>query len=148
MRSITGYFSILAYHWTLAAGENREDKKAVAKAKDYFEKSGELVLRNGAFPESDKELEQELKLLKILGTATFTTSGYGSEETRDVYDRAWKLCQKIEDTPEIFPVLWGVWLCYHFSSETDTEIELGEQLMALAQKSGDKEFLLQAHHAL
>ena len=162
---LTGYFPILAHHWTLAAGENREDKKAVAKAKDYLEKSGELALRNGAFPEaiaflqqaldwyeslpeSDKELEQELKLLKILGTATFTTSGYGSEETRNVYDRAWKLCQEIGDTPEVFPVLWGVWLCYHFSSETDTEIELGEQLMALAQKSGDKEFLLQAHHAL
>ena len=164
-QELSAHYAILAHHWSLAAGEHREDKTAVAKTRFYMQGAGEQAMANGAFPdavvffrqaldwyeslpEDQRRVEDELELLKSLGTATFTTSGYGAEETQKIYDRAWVLCQQIGDTPEVFPALWGLWLTYHFSAETDKAVELGEKMMALARKEGDDELVLQAHHAL
>jgi len=158
-------YPLLAHHWSLATGEHREDKAAVAKARFYWQGAGEQAMAAGAFPdavvffrqaldyyeslpETEQRVEEELELIKSLGTATFTTSGYGAEETLSIYDRAWALCQQIGDTPEVFPALWGLWLTYHFSAETDKAVELGEKMMALARKEDDDELILQAHHAL
>ncbi|MDA2919691.1 AAA family ATPase [Desulfobacterota bacterium AH_259_B03_O07] len=162
---LTKYYPILAHHWDLAAGENRDYGEAVVKTIKYLELSGEMALRNGAFkeareflqkaldlyeslPSSEKTLEHELKLLKNLGITTFTTSGFGAEITKQVYERAWKLCEQIGETPGVFPILWGLWLCSHFSSDPDKEFELGAKLIDIAQKEDDNELLLQAHHAI
>jgi predicted ATPase len=164
-QELTAHYPLLAHHWSLAAGEHREDKAAVAKARFYLQGAGEQAMAAGAFPDavvffrqaldwyeslpqSERRAAEELELLKSLGTATFTTSGYGAEETLSIYDRAWALCQQIGDTPEVFPALWGLWLTYHFSAETDKALELGEKMMGLARKEDDDEMVLQAHHAL
>lgn len=162
---LMAYYPILAYHWALAAGESRDHEEAAMKAINYLQLSGETALRSGAFkeayeflnkaldwydslPASEKDLDQELKLLKNLGVASFATTGYGSKQTKEIYDRAWTICEQIGDSAEVFPVLWGVWLGYHFSQDTDVEIRLGEKLYKIAKKEDDKELLLQAHHAL
>jgi len=165
INDLSAYYPILAHHWSMAAGEQRDHKVALLKTIEYLELSGETALRSGAFkesyqflknaidlydslPDEEKNIEQELKLLKNLGTASFATTGYGSEQTKEIYDRALILCDEIGDKPEVFPVLWGTWLSYHFSSNTDKQIEFGERLLQIAQKEGDEELLLQAHHAL
>ncbi len=165
INDLSTYYPILAHHWSMAAGENKDHKEAQMKTIEYLELSGETALRGGAFkesyqflknaidwydslPDSEKNLAKELKLLKNLGTASFATTGYGSEQTKEIYDRALILCEQIGDKPEVFPLLWGTWLCYHFSSDTDKQIELGKRLLQIAQDEGDNELLLQAHHAL
>jgi class 3 adenylate cyclase/predicted ATPase len=162
---LMAYYPILAYHWALAAGENMDHREAAIKTINYLQLAGETALRSGAFkeayeflnkaldwydslPNSEKKLEQELKLLKNLGIASFATTGYGSKQTKEIYDRAWTLSEQIGDSPDVFPVLWGVWLGYHFSQDTEVEIQLGEKLYKIAKKEDDKELLLQAHHAL
>jgi class 3 adenylate cyclase/predicted ATPase len=162
---LMAYYPILAYHWSVAAGENGDYREAVIKSIKYLELAGETALRSGAFkeayeflnkaldwydllPDSEKNTDQELRLLKNLGTASFATTGYGSEQTKEIYDRASILCEQIGDSPEVYPLLWGLWLSYHFSSDTDLEIQLGEKLYKIAKKEDDKELLLQAHHAL
>jgi len=162
---LTTYYPILAQHWSIAAGENRDHKEARMKTIEYLELAGEAALRSGAFkesyqflkdaidwydslPDSEKSLEQELRLLKNLGTASFATTGYGSKETKEIYNRALILCEQIGDKPDVFPILWGTWLSYYFSSDTDKQIELGKRLLQIAQNEGDNELLLQAHHAL
>jgi len=54
----------------------------------------------------------------------------------------------MEETPQLFPVLFGLWRFYDVRAELPTARELGEQLMHLAQRVGDPAFLLQAHFAL
>jgi len=159
------YYPILAHHWDLAAGDNKDYGEAVMKTVKYLELSGEIALRNGAFkeaceflqraqdlyesfPKSEKTLEQELRILKNLGIAVFATSGYGAEITKEIYEKAWKLCEQIGETPGTFPILWGLWLCYHFSSDPEKEFELGTKLIDIAKKENDDELLLQAHHAI
>jgi predicted ATPase len=52
------------------------------------------------------------------------------------------------ETPQLFPVLWGLWAFYVVRAEFKTARELGEQLLHLAQSVQDSALLLQAHHAM
>jgi predicted ATPase len=51
------------------------------------------------------------------------------------------------ETPQLFPVLFGLWLFYTARAEHKTARELGEQLLSLAQSVKDPALRLQAHHA-
>jgi hypothetical protein len=147
------YADVLSAHNPLLAGSGGAsgEREAVARVRSYYQRAGEQAMGNGAFsdavvflrqaldwyaslPDSERQPEAELELLKSWGTAKFTTSGYGDRETQQIYDRAWALCQQIGDAPEVFPALWGLWLTYHFSAETDKAVELGEKMMDLGTK--------------
>ncbi|MBF0278656.1 MAG: AAA family ATPase [SAR324 cluster bacterium] len=159
------HYPVLAHHWSLAVDKQSDEFKAKKKSIYYLEQSGSLALNSGAFPEAvqflqnawnlyadlpekEKKFDQGIRLLQSLGTATFTTSGYGESSALEIFDKAWELCENRDEAFQIFPVLWGLWINYHFSSRTEESIELGEKLLSLAQKEESSELLLQAHHAL
>ena len=52
------------------------------------------------------------------------------------------------DTPQLFPVLWGLWVFSFVRGELQTGRALGEQLLALADRVHDPALLLEAHLAL
>jgi predicted ATPase len=54
----------------------------------------------------------------------------------------------VGETPQLFPVLWGLWYFYGGRQQMRTARDLGEQLLSLAQRAQDPALLLQAHHAL
>jgi predicted ATPase len=64
------------------------------------------------------------------------------------YNRARELCQQAEETPELFPVLWGMLLLYLGRAEHETARELGEQCLSLARRLDDPTLLLEAHLGL
>ena len=76
------------------------------------------------------------------------TKGYAAPEVEQAYTRARELCQQVGETPQLFPVLWGLWQFYIVRAEFQTARELGEQLLSLAQRVQDPALLLEAHHAL
>ena len=76
------------------------------------------------------------------------TKGYAAPEVEQAYTRARELCQHTGDTSQLFPVLRGLWEFYELRAEYQTARELGEQLLALAQRQPDPSLLLVAHHVL
>jgi predicted ATPase len=76
------------------------------------------------------------------------TKGLGAAEVRDTHNRARELCQQIGETPELFPVLWGISAFYCTRAEWKEARTLVEQLLRLAQRTQDPAFLLQAYLAL
>jgi predicted ATPase len=64
------------------------------------------------------------------------------------YTRARELCRQVGDTPQLFPVLWGLYLSYLVRGDLQTARELAEQFLGLAQNVQDPELLLWAHYAL
>jgi predicted ATPase len=58
------------------------------------------------------------------------------------------LSQQIGDTPEIIPVLYGLWRFYVVRSQFHTAHELGETLLRLAQQAHDPALSVIAHYAL
>ena len=69
-------------------------------------------------------------------------------EVEKAYARARELCQQVGETPQLFPVLLGLWAFYVVRGELQTARELGEQLLSLAQSVQDPALLLMAHYAL
>src|SRR5262249_30880 len=69
-------------------------------------------------------------------------------EVAQVYNQARALCQQVGDTPQLFPVLWGLWLFYIGRGEVQAARELGEQLLTIAQRVDDPALLGEAYHAL
>jgi adenylate cyclase len=76
------------------------------------------------------------------------TRGYAAPEVAATYNRARELCQQAEETPDLFPVLFGLYLLYVGRAEHETGRELGEQCLSLAQRLDDPALLLLAHLAL
>jgi predicted ATPase len=77
-----------------------------------------------------------------------TIKGFATPEVERVYTRARALCRQVGETPQLFPVLWGLWLFYEVGGEVQTARELAEQLLSLAQRQQDPALLLSAYRAM
>jgi predicted ATPase len=99
-------------------------------------------------PESPERAEQELRLQTTLGPALMGTVGFGTPEVESVYSRARELCRQIGETPQLFPVIWGLWQYWLSRGGYETALELSNQLLAMAQKVDDPALLLMANHAV
>src|SRR5262249_18446655 len=64
------------------------------------------------------------------------------------YAHARQLCQQLGETPQLFPVLRGLWNCHLLRAELHKAYELGEQLLTLARSLQDPALLIEAHRAL
>src|SRR5207245_3266476 len=64
------------------------------------------------------------------------------------YTQARALCQQVGETPELVPVLFGLWRFYVTRPQLHTARELGETLLRLAQRAHDPALAVIAHYAL
>lgn len=161
----TGDAPVLGHHWFAAAGEGSDDPEALRHAEAHLTEAGRAAIRQGAFaegltllesalscferlPTGEQDPSRELGILQPLSTATFATNGYGSSKTRVIAERAFDVADGLVDGRVLFPILWSLWIATHFSLATDRAVELGEQLLVIAEREDDDELRLQAHHAL
>jgi predicted ATPase/DNA-binding winged helix-turn-helix (wHTH) protein len=99
-------------------------------------------------PETPARAQQELALQVALGPALQATQGYGAPEVEKVYTRARELCQQGGDTAQFCTVLWGLYAYYLAGAELRAAVELGEQCLALAERTTDAALRMEAHRAL
>jgi len=99
-------------------------------------------------PDTPGHTQQELALLTSLGAPLVMVKGYAAPEVQVVYSRAREICQHVGETPQLSPVLWGLWMFYFVRGELETGRALGEQLLHLAQSVQDPALLLEAYMAL
>jgi predicted ATPase len=76
------------------------------------------------------------------------TKGYAAPEVEQCYTRAWELSRHVEESAQLFPVLWGLWAFYETRAEYKRGRELGEQCLTLARSVHDPALLLEAHAIL
>jgi predicted ATPase/class 3 adenylate cyclase len=148
---------LLAHHYTEAgltaqailcwqkAGQRASQQSAHLEAIGHLAKGLELL---GSLSDTPESAQQELMLQITLGPALQATKGPAAPEVERVYARARELCQQVGEAPQLFPVLWGLWLYFNARGELSTAREVGERLLTLAQSLQDPVLLLQAHHAL
>jgi predicted ATPase len=146
---------LLAHHYTEAG--------VVAQAISYWQRAGQRAVQRSAnleaishltkglellrtLPETPECSQQELDFLITLGPVFHAVRGQGAPEVERTYARARELCGQVGETPQLFPVLWGLWYFYLARTEYQTARELGEQLLNLAQRLQDPALLL-AHRA-
>jgi len=127
------------------AGQRALERSANQEAISHLNRGLELL---GSLSESPERLQQELLLQSSLGTALLAAKGFPSLEVGRVYARARELCQQVGETPQLFRILYGLWLNYASRAEHATALELGKQCLQLAESAQDDALLLEAHHAL
>ena len=64
------------------------------------------------------------------------------------YTRAYALCQQVGETPQLFPVLYGLLRFYMGRSQFHMAREFGDTLLRLAQRAADPALAVIAHSAL
>jgi DNA-binding winged helix-turn-helix (wHTH) protein len=123
-----------AVHYLQYAGENALRRSAYQEAITHLTTGLEVL---ATLPETPTRVQQELDLQIALGPALMATKGHAAPEVETAYARARELCQRMGDTPQVFPVLWGLWLFYNDrgSSRHRTSWESGSSLWPSACKT-------------
>src|SRR5262249_27730070 len=75
------------------------------------------------------------------------TKGIAAPEVERAYTQARALCQQVGETPELVPVLYGLWRYYNAQLQLHMARELGDTLLRLAQRADDPALTVLAPHA-
>ena len=127
------------------AGERAAQRSANAEAINQLMKGIELL---GGLPDTPERAHQELAFLTTLGPALIAVKGNAAPEVERTYARARELCKQMGETPELFPVVFGLRSFYLVRGEIQTAHELGMQLLTIAQHGQDTGYILEAHLAV
>jgi predicted ATPase len=133
-----------AVHYWQRAGQHASNRSAHLEAISHVTTGIELLK---SLPETPEHTQQALTLHIALGAALQIVKGLGAPEVEHAYTQAYALCQQIGETPELVPVLFGLWRFYATRS-LRTAQELGDTLLRLAQRTDDPALAVIAHTAL
>ena len=148
---------LVAQHYTAAgcteqavvywqrAGQQASDRSAHLEAISHVTTGIELLK---TLPETPEHTQHALTLHIALGAALLMTKGQAAPEVEQAYTQARALCQQVGETPELVPVLFGLWRFYLVRPQLHTARELGETLLRLAQQAHDPALAVIAHYAL
>jgi predicted ATPase len=124
------------------AGQRAYERSTHVEAIAHLTKGLEVLT---ALPDTPERARQELTLHITLGPALMAAKGLAAPEVERAYTRALVLCRQVGETPQLFPVLIGLWRFHAVRAEYQTAHELEERLLRLAQSMQDPALLLEAH---
>jgi predicted ATPase len=148
---------LVAQHYTAAgctepavvywyrAGQQASDRSAHLEAISHLSAGIELLK---SLPETAERTQQSLTLHIALGTALLMTKGHAAPEVEHTYTQTHALCQQVGETPQLVPVLFGLWRFYVARPQLHMARELGETLLRLAQRGDDPSLSVIASYAL
>jgi tetratricopeptide (TPR) repeat protein len=106
---------------------------------------GLSLLRN--LPDLENRTPLELGLSLRLGIALMTIKGYADPDVQAAYAKAHQLSQKVGESVQLFPILFGLWLFCLVRVEREMAEELAGRLLRFAESTKDPVLLVQAHSA-
>jgi predicted ATPase/DNA-binding winged helix-turn-helix (wHTH) protein len=125
------------------AGQRAVARAAMIEGERHFARALELL---SELPEDVERDRRELDLQLAVGPALIAVKGWATLETERAYTRARELCERLNDPPELFPALFGMWAMYLDRGEFLTASALAEQLLR-AQSARDPVLLTYARLA-
>ena len=125
------------------AGKKAAARSATQEAIAYFEQALDVIKH---LPEGKQTIEKAINIRVDVGPALISTKGFGATEVGENYTRARELCEQLGDTPQLFPVLWGLARMHDVRGELRVGRDLSERLLKLAERVQEPALLLEAHH--
>jgi class 3 adenylate cyclase/tetratricopeptide (TPR) repeat protein len=145
---------LLAYHFGEAG--------LLAPACEYRMRAGDQAVNRSAYPEAiahfsaglkhaeamppQDGMHRQLEFWLNLGSASVVAHGLQSVEAEQAYLRASEIGETLGDGPKSFQAKWGLWINANLRRKTALARRQANELVALAQHSGDGELLLEAYH--
>jgi predicted ATPase len=99
-------------------------------------------------PQTPDRDRQEVALHLTLGVSLVATRGFAAAEVEETYSRARTLCQRYEDVPTLFRVMYGLWNVYLVRCELARCLELATQMQSLVADRADPVLRLQARNVV
>ncbi len=127
------------------AGQQAMKRSAHTDAVSNLTAAIDLLKKLSDSPERD---QRELLLQLAVGPALIVVRGWGAPEVKQAYVRARDLCERLDDSPEFFYVLFGLWTVHFLRDELRAASELGQQILRLAETARDPALLMFAHETL
>lgn len=131
-----------AIDYWLKAGKRAEKHAANHEAMDHYAAALQLVQKQPIDQERDR---LEFVLQVKLGILLHATEGYGSIDATQAFFRALALCGNLDDSPEVFQALWGLWVGT-LDHSFPAALELAHKLSALAEAIDEPFLRVQAHY--
>ena len=144
---------LLAYHFERAG--------QLAPACDYRMRAGNQAISRSAYVEAlahftaglrlaeampQDGLPRQLQFWLKLGAASVVTHGMQSPEAESAYTQADKIGGQLGDGPASFQAKWGLWINANLRRKTALARDRAGELMSLAERSGDRDLLVEAWH--
>jgi predicted ATPase/DNA-binding winged helix-turn-helix (wHTH) protein len=128
------------------AGQRAISRAAVIEARGHFAEAIKLLHE---LPEGIARDRRELDLhLAIAPVLVAVIGGWYASETEQAWSRAQKLCDRLGDSAELFPLLFGMYALYIVRGKVDHANGLAKQLVSRADSVGDPAQMLYARTAL
>ena len=127
------------------AGQQAVQRSANPEAISHLTTALDLLFTR---PETPERAAQELTLRLALGPPLAATQGYTVPEVARHYARTQALCAQLGDTPQRFPVLWGLWLFHLVRGDLRTAQALAEECLRIAEQMNEDGLLVEAHFAV
>ncbi|MFI5364981.1 MAG: adenylate/guanylate cyclase domain-containing protein [Candidatus Binatia bacterium] len=134
-----------AVEYLRRAGQQAVQRSAHAEAVSHLTTALELL---ETLPASPQRTQQELAIQVALGAPLALTKGYAAPEVGRARTRAQELCRQVGETPQLFPVLFGLWAFNLVRGELRTADTLSTQLLSLAEAVRDQALRVEAHRAV
>jgi class 3 adenylate cyclase/predicted ATPase len=148
---------LVAQHYTAAgcteqaviywqrAGQQASERSAYLEAVSHYTTEIELLT---TLPETPARTQQALTLYIALGAALQMAKGLATPEVEHVYAQARALCQRVDETAPLVPVLMGLFRYYVVRPQLHTARELADTLLRLTQHAEDPALTVLAHNTL
>ena len=134
-----------AIHYLLQAGERAIQLSAYQEGKAHLTTGLALV---ETLPDTAQRAQRELALLASLRVLLANTLSLASPEAGKALERAWELCQQLEDTPQRFSVMLMLGIRQGTQGEYQAARETLENAFDLAELAERPWDIAVAHHAM
>ncbi|MGP8120073.1 MAG: adenylate/guanylate cyclase domain-containing protein [Xanthobacteraceae bacterium] len=131
-----------ACRYRMRAGDQAMSRSAYVEAIAHFTAGLRLA---EAMPPPDG-LRRQLEFWLKIGAASVVAHGLQSIESETAYAKAGEISQELGDGPASFQAKWGLWINANLRRRTALARDRANELVLLAQQSGDGELLLEAYH--
>jgi DNA-binding winged helix-turn-helix (wHTH) protein/predicted ATPase len=126
------------------AAETDRQRSAHRLARDHYRHALTLLEK---LPPGDARDEREVALRTGLGSVVMQTEGWAAPEVEAAYARVRELSQARPASRPLQSALWNLWIFHAARGDLADARSLADRLFELAGDGGDRELLLQAHHA-
>jgi class 3 adenylate cyclase/tetratricopeptide (TPR) repeat protein len=152
--AVTRQPEVVAHHWS-AAGEHEKalplwqaagtralERAAYLEAAESFRRGLEALDEAGPRPADDPA---EVDLPTHLAAALQAGRGYAAAGVGEAYDRARNACERARNDDRLVSVIRGQWMFHLLRGQYATALELADEMLALAGRSGHPARLAEGH---
>ena len=140
-----GGLASMAIPYWLKAGQHALQRSTLAEAIAHLSRGLKLI---PSITDENLRVEFELGLQATLGLALTAAKGYAAPEVEKAYTRARELCNLVGEAPQLFPVLYGLFIFHWTRGQLQTARQDAEEMLSIGESLNDNSLIMIGHSAL